>query len=122
MSSIEWGLLWARTKARFKPVQKKLNLDHNLGRALHRIVRAMHDGECPRCHKLQAADTVWTTRPVYKPNSRLGFEKIMFCRFCEFTITEEESEAVIREFGPYMEQNLQIFETWRANRHTETGS
>jgi hypothetical protein len=97
-------------------------LDHNLGRALHRVVRAMHDGECPKCHKLQAADTVWTTRPVYKSGRAVGYEKVMLCRFCEFTITEAESEAVIKEFGPFMEQNLAMFETWRAKRNKETGS
>lgn len=30
----------------------ELNLDHDEARALHRIVRAMHDGECPKCHTL----------------------------------------------------------------------
>jgi hypothetical protein len=32
-----------------------LNLDHDEARALHRIVRAMHDGECPNCHSIHDA-------------------------------------------------------------------
>jgi len=32
-----------------------LNLDHDEARALHRVVRAMHDGECPKCHTLHDA-------------------------------------------------------------------
>jgi uncharacterized protein YhaN len=37
-------------------VSDNLNLDHDEARALHRIVRAMHDGECPKCHRVHAAE------------------------------------------------------------------
>lgn len=48
-----------RAKARVAALEKdkhmNLNSDvepHDVARALHRVVRAMHDGECPQCHSI----------------------------------------------------------------------
>lgn len=71
-------------------------------RALHRVVRAMHDGECPSCHQL------WTSEQVRAPNGD-GHE----CPGCGFVISAEESREALKEFAVFMDRNLDIFEHWR---------
>lgn len=92
------------------PLGAALALDTNtanVARAVHRIVRAMHDGECPRCHKL------FDSRPM------IGHAEIRVpslyhrCPNCGFEITSREVEAAIKFFGPIMEKNLEVFEGWR---------
>ena len=90
-----------------------LNLDHDEARALHRIVRAMHDGECPKCHTVHAAEKMptyfWGKRG---DKTQVGWE----CPHCLFSITMDEAEAVFDLFAPFMERNLAIFEKWRDER------
>lgn len=94
----------------------ELNLDHNEARALHRIVRAMHDGECPKCHKVNPAEDVQWLRhgpfDGYRGNIIGGWR----CPDCQFAITKEEADAVFAIFAPFMEANLAVFEKWRASR------
>lgn len=97
-----------------------LNHDHDEARSLHRIVRAMHDGECPRCHGISAATEMWTERVIMSlpfvgavPPS--GWQ----CPMCDFYITEAEGESVLKIFAPFMERNLAVFEKWRAERNGE---
>lgn len=82
-----------------------LNLDHDETRALHRIVRAMHDGECPKCHSVHNAMDM-------RVMAATGWR----CPECAFYITKDEADEVFRIFAPFMERNLAIFEQWRRSR------
>lgn len=83
-----------------------LNLDHDEARALHRIVRAMHDGECPKCHKVHSSTLMRHTA------SFEGWK----CPDCGFFVSDEEAADVLQIFAPFMERNLAVFEKWRAER------
>lgn len=106
-----------------QPPAPPLNLDHDEARALHRIVRAMHDGECPKCHKvwpchrMRFSDFHVTDAFVVPP---LGYVEKEGWRCpatdCKFEITDDEAAEVFRIFAPFMERNLAIFEKWRASR------
>lgn len=89
---------------------KFLNSDVSLSdiaRALHRVVRAMHDGECPKCHELHSSDRM---RDIDKHDRWV-------CPSCGFSISNEEADAALECFKPYMENNLKIFENWRKLRN-----
>lgn len=115
-------------KLRVSPEEAKrlwgLNSDHTDARALHRVVRAMHDGECPKCHKVHPSDKmpfedwVYTDMSVYPPFGRVA-KSGWRCPSCQFEITTEEGEAALAEFAVFMERNLEIFETWRRKRRKE---
>ena len=80
-----------------------LDVDFETARSIHRIVRAMHDGECPKCHALFESRHMTTMS---------GDEQ---CPACGFTITHDEMQAATQTFAPVMERNLEVFETWRAD-------
>jgi ssDNA-binding Zn-finger/Zn-ribbon topoisomerase 1 len=94
----------------------KLNLDHDLARALHRVVRAMHDGECPRCHKVHMSDVMHVIDRG--PGMDVAWSGLR-CPNCKFQISDEEAAEVFRIFGPFMEQNLDLFVEWRHSRNKE---
>lgn len=73
-------------------------------RSLHRIVRALHDGHCPKCGI------------IFQPGSFTHRPDLELCPRCGFSITHEEAEAACKEFAPVMRRNLEVFESWRANR------
>lgn len=81
-------------------------------RALHRVVRAIHDGNCPKCGYLGSSDSFftpgWNSRGVGH-----GYHK---CPKCSFRITEEEAAAAMEQFRPYMQANVEVFERWRSAR------
>lgn len=81
-----------------------LNLDRDEARALHRIVRAMHDGECPKCHAIHSSNEMRCSDGGWR------------CPGCRFFILKSEADAVLATFGEFMERNLAIFEKWRAER------
>lgn len=85
--------------------EQNLDVDFETARALHRVVRGMHDGECPKCHRLFDSPAM---RKSVNPTRDL------ICPLCGFRITAGEQEAAIQAFGPVMEKNLQVFEDWRA--------
>jgi len=87
------------------PLNSDVSLAPDTARALHRVVRALHDGNCPKCGALNPSDTVYDTA-VYE-----GW----CCPDCKFTITAEEAKAAMAAFRPFMEANLAIFEAWRAS-------
>ncbi len=102
-----------------------LNLDHNEARAVHRVVRAMHDGECPRCHTLRSSELMRFTDVqvtvidayVYPPLQTEKFLKAGWrCPSCLFEITDADAEAAIAQFAKFMDKNLEVFEKWRATR------
>lgn len=97
--------------------------DFEVARSLHRIVRAMHDGECPSCHWLFEASTM-RGRRITDPDpcitlvegDTVPVKMDLVCPSCKFTITDEEAKVALDLFGPVMEKNLEVFETWRRER------
>jgi hypothetical protein len=77
-----------------------LDVDYEKARSIHRVVRAMNDGECPRCHKLDP--------------SRIGMKyDYIYCGLCEYTIPKKIFDKAMTMFAAVMEKNFQIFENWR---------
>lgn len=91
-----------------------LDTDVDTARAVHRVVRAMHDGECPRCHILfKSSSMLISDRSL----SAIGGDEM--CPKCGFMITRSEQQAAIDLFGPIMDRNLDVFEAWRASLKAE---
>jgi hypothetical protein len=85
-----------------------LNLDTDAAdeaRALHRVVRAMHDGHCPNCGFLDRADLFF--RDVNMPTERHE------CPRCDFVVFYHESQAALARFRPYLQKSVRVFEEWR---------
>lgn len=85
---------------------KVLNIDpgneqFELARSLHRVVRAMHDGHCPKCGHL-ASSMEFEPSPGYHA-----------CPECEFAITKEEASEALAIFLPYMQKNYNKFVAWQ---------
>jgi hypothetical protein len=78
-----------------------LDISFERARVVHRIVRAMHDGECPKCHRLFRSHQMYTRA------------NCISCPICDFQITAPEIQAAINEFAVVMDRNLTIFEEWR---------
>lgn len=87
-------------------VEHGLDVDFETARSIHRIVRAMHDGECPKCHTL------------FESRHMVSLSGDEVCPACGFTITHEESQAAMQTFAPVMERCLKVFERWRSSRNT----
>lgn len=87
-----------------------LNLDVSAeeARALHRIVRSMHDGHCPACSLIGPAEAF---------EGPLGSH---ICPGCEFSISGAEAGAALAAFRPYLQRSLAVFEKWRDVSSTET--
>lgn len=83
----------------------KPNQPSEIARAVHRIVRAMHDGNCPQCGHLAPA------QDFFHPANY--FPSYHSCPKCGFTITEMESKAALQEFQPYQTLNIAVFQEWR---------
>lgn len=94
-----------------------LQLDADPGfkaRALHRVVRSMHDGHCPKCGYLNASEV------FYIPAGYRGGGALMegkhFCPNCGFTVFDSEADAALAEFLPYLKKSVDIFEKWQRER------
>jgi len=72
-------------------------------RALHRVVRAMHDGHCPKCGYLASA-------------SLFDDDYEHRCPRCCFTITRVEANAALEAFRPYLQKSVEVFERWRGDK------
>lgn len=81
-------------------------------RAVHRIVRAIHDGECPKCRSLHLATEMWTERIVFDGKQQLvsGWQ----CPQCGFFVTEAEGMDAIAAQG--FSEDLAVFRRWRTLR------
>lgn len=90
-----------------------LDVDFETARALHRVVRAMNDGECPKCHILIEDYHMRKDSPLEMSPKHT---QTMICPRCGFTITGEEAEAAMQTFSPVMDRNLEVFEKWRKSR------
>lgn len=88
-------------------MSKDLHLDVSLekARALHRVWRALNDGDCPSCHTYQPATDIVRNDPF-----------AMECPACGFHVTIEEIEAIEKMFAPAMDAAVKIFDEWRAER------
>lgn len=84
---------------------EELNIDVSSegARALHRVVRAMHDGHCPRCGYLGPYYEFW-------------HEEYHECPVCQFRVTEVEARAALMAFKPHFGKSLEVFEQWRSGR------
>lgn len=89
-----------------------LNLDHDEARAVHRIVRAIHDGECPKCRSLHLATEMWTERIVFDGKQQLvsGWQ----CPQCGFFVTE--AEGIDSTAAQGFSEDLAVFRRWRTLR------
>ncbi len=86
-----------------------LNLDVTAehASALHRVVRAMHDGHCPKCGYLSPSEQF----EVWRSNAhRTGDHR---CPQCTFEITKREADAALAAFQPYLTKSVEVFEEWR---------
>ena len=91
-------------------IAEDCNLDVERGeraRALHRVVRAMHDGHCPKCGFLADATAFIVDRDTNAERHE--------CPGCAFSIFRHEAEAALAEFRPYLNESVEVFETWRAS-------
>jgi hypothetical protein len=89
----------------------QLDVDHfEKVRSLHRVVRALHDGECPQCHRIQPSEAV-RIDDLELPG---GYGNR--CTHCNFTISAAEMDAVAAEFAPVMQKNFEHFLAWRKAR------
>ncbi len=97
-------------------IMSELNSDTkaDTARALHRVVRAMHDGNCPKCGNIDFDSK-------FKHCGDDGRIDYWQCRICKFMVTREEAEAALELFRPYMQANLAEFVKWRLNRITQPG-
>ena len=87
-------------------IADECNLDVQNGeleRALHRVVRAMHDGHCPSCGHLA---------PSYR-FATAGHHK---CPACGFFVTQEEADEALKLWHPFMQKSVALFNDWRAKR------
>jgi hypothetical protein len=80
-----------------------LHLDTSLekARALHRVWRALNDGDCPKCHKYHPATAI------------LRGETFIQCPSCGFNVEQSEIEQIEKMFAPAMDAAVEIFEEWR---------
>ena len=85
--------------------ETELNLDISAeeARALHRVVRAMHDGHCPSCGTLS---------PSEEKVSGNGYR----CESCGFAVSGFVAQAALQEFRPFLQRSLTVFEEWREKR------
>lgn len=83
-------------------------------RALHRVVRAMHDGHCPKCGYLGPSELFWMDeKPTPTREDDLGRHE---CPVCHFAVTETEARAALMAFQPHLDKSVAIFEQWRQGR------
>lgn len=94
-------------------IAKDCNLDVERGeiaRALHRVVRAMHDGHCPKCGHLAPSDRFYCDFLTEEGT----WKSAHTCPSCGFTISEDEAKKALVEFRPSLNKSVEVFETWKA--------
>ena len=95
--------------------QPNLALDVSLekARALHRVWRALNDGDCPKCHHAVAATD------VIRPNLKGGIWLKCPNPDCGFYVTGQEITEIELMFAPAMDAAVAIFERWRESRSAD---
>lgn len=87
-----------------------LDIELDQARALHRVWRALNDGDCPKCHKAVAATD------VIRPQNKDGVWIKCPNPSCGFLVMGKEVEEIERVFAPAMDAAVAIFEKWRTSR------
>lgn len=87
-----------------------LDVSLETARALHRVWRALNDGDCPKCHHAVAATD------VIRPNLKGGVWLKCPNPDCGFQVMGEEITEIERMFAPAMDAAVSIFEQWRESR------
>lgn len=108
-----WSVDSKAANALVEKVKSALALDvdaSETSRAVHRVVRAMNDGECPRCHNLSVDNAM--RRQVGLNGARFN----LVCPICSFAISADDIDAAIKQFGGIMDENLSVFNIWRETR------
>lgn len=95
----------ATEAAESDPQPMALDVSLERARALHRVWRALNDGDCPKCHKHRAATEM----------DRSTIRGIA-CPSCGFYVTDEEIEWIEELFAPAMDAAVKIFEEWRRDK------
>jgi hypothetical protein len=85
-----------------------LDVSAEEARALHRVVRAMHDGHCPKCGHLGPSAAFVVDRGVESQRHE--------CPVCQFAVFDHEAEAALKAFQPHLDKSVAIFEQWRQGR------
>jgi len=83
-----------------------LDVDLEEARAMHRVWRALNDGDCPNCHIHTPADK------MIRPSDGGG----VVCPKCAFAVDSEEIVELQRLFAPAMDAAMNIFRAWRERR------
>lgn len=98
-------------------MQNNLALDVSLerARALHRVWRALNDGDCPACHTYHEATQMWRSWLGFD----LGREHGIMCPTCKFYVTRDEIVAIEKMFAPAMDAAVDIFREWRSDYEIE---
>lgn len=93
--------------------ETKLALDVSLerARALHRVWRALNDGDCPKCHTFHAATD------IIRGHKYLSDAPALVCPSCSFCVTHREIEEIEIMFAPAMDAAVLIFEKWREEKY-----
>lgn len=81
--------------------ESEMDVKIDRARSLHRVVRSLHDGHCPKCAAIFEA-----SRAIVHFGER--------CPECGFAISDDEARAAVAEFAPIMQKSLAVFEQWRA--------
>ena len=97
----------------------KCNVDieqAELGRVLHRVVRAMHDGHCPSCGLLKPSEIFYQTA-ITNPQHQEGIRPNRYrCPRCLFAINEEDAIKALEVFRPFLQRSVDIFKEWNRNK------
>jgi hypothetical protein len=95
-------------------VSEPIALDVSLekARALHRVWRALNDGDCPKCHKFPGPQNVRRIGNVAEGKPIAGIR----CELCGFYVSYEEIDEIEKLFAPAMDAAVAIFEEWRNAR------
>jgi hypothetical protein len=96
------------------PVEQMTAFDRK--RSLHRIVRAMHDGHCPKCSHLAGSELFRHYTKKEHATGRAIIPDGHKCPNCGFSITAEEEKDILAEFGPYYSKGLEVLAHWRKLR------
>jgi hypothetical protein len=96
--------------AEIKPVALDVSLEK--ARALHRVWRALNDGDCPKCHAHPGAHGIRR----WEYNACCLDAAAMECPTCGFYVTHAEIDEIEVMFAPAMDAAVAIFEQWRSER------
>jgi hypothetical protein len=97
-------------------VAASLSLDVSLekARALHRVWRALNDGDCPKCHAHVAATDVIRHSGLHI--REIEFNQSIECPMCHFSVSGDEISDIEKMFAPAMDAAVKIFEDWQIER------